>query len=104
MPDQLMTPRQAAEYLHVSTDQLRGFVHDGALRYVNVGRGKKRDRMMFTSGDLDEFVERRTRSRRVTSCLSTSLQGPRSTGTISSAEVVGFTARRNERRNAKPQR
>lgn len=103
MPKELMTPREAAEKLHVTTDQLRGFVHDGELRYVNIGRGKKRDRMMFKPIDIEEFVERRTQ-RKVAPCLSTNLKSPHSIGTISSAEVVGFTARRNERRNAKPKK
>jgi integrase len=58
---ELIPPREAARQLHVSTDQLAGFVHDGELKYVNVGRGQKRPRMMFTQQDLDEFIERRTR-------------------------------------------
>ena len=92
-----MTPREAAEQLHITTEQLRGFVHDGELRYVNVGRGKKRDRMMFKAVDIEDFVERRTR-RRVAPCLSTNPKSRHSTGTILSGEVIGFTARRNQRR------
>ena len=103
MSRELRTPRETAEQLHVTTDQLRGFVNDGEIRYVNVGRGKKRERMMFKPADIEEFVERRTK-RKVFTCLSTNLKSPHSTGTISSAEVVGFTARRNERRNAKPKK
>ena len=95
-------PRRLVDPARDQADQLRGFVNDGEIRYVNVGRGKKRERMMFKPADIEEFVERRTK-RKVFTCLS-NLKSPHSTGTISTAEVVGFTARRNERRNAKPKK
>ena len=57
----LRTPKEAAERLQTSVEQLTGFVRDGELKYVNLGRGKKRPRRMFTDEDLDEFIERRKR-------------------------------------------
>ena len=39
----LHPPRVAAAKLSVTVEQLMGFVRDGELRYVNIGRGKKRD-------------------------------------------------------------
>ena len=49
---QLFDLKQAAKKLHVSEEQTRGFVRDGELQYINVGRGKKRPRMRFTEADL----------------------------------------------------
>lgn len=58
MPE-LLTVKQAAEQLGVSIDQVRGFVQDGDLAYINIGRGKKRSTYRFTQADLDDFIERR---------------------------------------------
>ena len=63
----LRTPKEAAERLHTSVEQLTAFVRDGELKYINLGRGKKRPRRMFTDEDLDEFIERRTRKERAVS-------------------------------------
>src|SRR4249920_2878875 len=96
MDVRLLTSREAAERLHLSTDQLRAFVHDGELRYVNVGRGGKRPRMMFTESDIAEFITRRTR--RDVGCQSISRSERRSTPMTSRSEVIGFTARLNAER------
>jgi excisionase family DNA binding protein len=95
----LLTLREAAERLRLSTDQLRAFVHDGELRYINLGRGRKRPRMKFTEFDLAEFVTRRTR--RDVECQSTSRSERRTTLTTSRSEVIGFTARLNAERDGK---
>ncbi|MEX0827649.1 MAG: helix-turn-helix domain-containing protein [Haliea sp.] len=57
----LLTTKEAASELRITVEQFRALVHDGELAYVNVGRGKKRPRMMFTPQDLDDFIERRKR-------------------------------------------
>src|SRR5262245_49785825 len=51
---ELLTKKEAARLLHISGEQLSGFVRDGELRYVNLGRGKKRPRMMFARQDIDD--------------------------------------------------
>ena len=61
MANQLYTTKQAAEALQISIRQIRGLVHDGELRYINVGRGNKKPRMRFADDDLAEFRERRRR-------------------------------------------
>ena len=91
----LLNRKQAAKRLDVSEDQVTGLVLDGELRYINVGRGKKRPRMRFTVADLDEFIERRTR--RDVPCLSTKNPTRPITTSTSKSEVIGFTARRNAR-------
>jgi excisionase family DNA binding protein len=86
---------QAAAYLNVTEDQVAGFVQDGELSYINMGRGKKRARYRFTKSDLDAFIEQRRR--REVFCQSTNPKSRRSTTTPSRSVVVGFTARRNAR-------
>jgi hypothetical protein len=100
----LRTPKQAAERLQTSVEQLIGFVHDGELRYVNLGRGKKRPRRMFTDDDLDEFIERRKRGEAIGLCLYTNQQNRRTGNLTSSSEVIAFTARPSARPAAKPKR
>jgi hypothetical protein len=101
-PDGLRTPREAARKLGCSIKTLLGHIASGALRYVNLGHGTKRPRRMFTDADLDEFVANQTR--KDIPCPSTSPRA-RHTGTsTSSGEVIGFTARRNARRAARPKK
>jgi excisionase family DNA binding protein len=97
---ELFTRREAARRLHISSDQLAKLVYDGELKYVNVGRGKKRPRMRFTDSDIADFIERR--SRREPACLSTRTNLKTPIASISGSEVIGFTARRQ--RDAKPKR
>jgi excisionase family DNA binding protein len=85
----LRTPKEAAERLQTSVEQVTGFVRDGELRYVNIGRGKKRPRRMFTDDDLDEFIERRKRR---DACLSTSQQSRRTGSMTSKSAVIAFSA------------
>ena len=99
--DGLKTPAQAARRLRVSIRTLRGLVTSGELRYVNVGRGRQREKMMFTDSDLDDFVANRTRQKAQELCPSTSLKARRSTTSISNGEVLAFTARRKGRTDAK---
>src|SRR6202043_2597920 len=61
MINPLHSPKDAARALGVSVKTLNGFVRDGEIRYIDVGRGKKKIRRMFTDEDMDEFKERRAR-------------------------------------------
>jgi hypothetical protein len=62
----LLTPKQAAQRLQVSIETLRGFVNDGALAFINMGRGAKKKRMAFDPIDIEEFL--RNRKRRLAPC------------------------------------
>src|ERR1700739_2858414 len=96
----LLSPKIAAGLLHISTKTLSGFVSDGEIRYVNVGRGKVKRRIMFTETDLAEFIEHR--ARRDVPCRSTSTTTARSITSISNSRVIGFTALRDARISERP--
>jgi hypothetical protein len=66
----LLNPPETANRLGVSLDTLDGIVRDGALAFVNVGRGEKRPRRMFDEHDVDAFIE--TRKQRCTSTKTAS--------------------------------
>jgi excisionase family DNA binding protein len=101
-PDGLRSEAEAAAKLSISIRTLREHVASGSLRYVNIGRGKHRARRRFADADLDAFIA--TQTREDSPCPSIA-PGARRTGTsISSGEVIGFTARRNARRAAKPKK
>jgi excisionase family DNA binding protein len=70
--DGLKTPKQAARRLGVSIRTLRGLVSSGDLRYVNVGRGKQREKIMFTDNDINDLIAGRTRQKAPQSCPSIS--------------------------------
>src|SRR6516162_1475905 len=99
----LRTPKEAAERLQISVDQLTGFAEDGEVRYVNVGRGKKRPRRRYTDDDLDEFIERRKR-KEAGLCPSTNQPSRRTGNMTSKSEVIAFSARPNARTAGKPKR
>jgi DNA-binding transcriptional MerR regulator len=88
----LHRPAEAAKLLGISVKTLIGFARDGEIRYINVSRGAKKTRRMFTDQDIEEFKERR--ARRDVPCPFTSTKTARSTTTISNSRVIGFTARR----------
>ncbi|WP_225048903.1 helix-turn-helix domain-containing protein [Bradyrhizobium barranii] len=100
MSAQLRSPQSAAERLGVSVKTLNGYVRDGELRYINVGRGRKKQRRKFTDEDLDELIERRTR--RDVPCQSTSTKTAPSTISTSSTRVLAFTALRDAQAGARP--
>lgn len=93
----LLTPAEVADRLRCSRKTVAEHVNNGDLKYVIIGRGKKRARRMFTEADVDEFIVRQTR--RDMPCQSTNPRARRSTSSTSGGEVIGFTALR-ERRNA----
>ena len=96
----LLTIDQAAAYLGITEDQVAGFVQDGELSYINVGRGKKRARYRFTIPDLQAFIEHRRR--REVSCRSTNPKGHRITTSTFRSEVIGFMAARAAQLAGKP--
>lgn len=100
MSAQLRSPQSAAERLGVSVKTLNGYVRDGELRYINVGRGSKKQRRKFTDEDLDDLIERRTR--RDVPCQSTSTKTARSIISTSSTKVFAFTALRDARAGVRP--
>jgi excisionase family DNA binding protein len=102
--DGLKTPAQAARRLGISIRTLRNLVSAGDLRYVNVGHGKQREKMMFADNDIDDCIAKRTRQKAQEPCPSTSPKARRSITMISSGEVLAFTARRNGQTDAKRKR
>ncbi|WP_456628956.1 helix-turn-helix domain-containing protein [Bradyrhizobium sp. URHC0002] len=101
-PPAALSINDAAQYLGITSDQVRAFIDDGELKYINVGRGKKRPRIRLTKADLDEFIERRTQ-RESPSCPSTNQRSQRrTTGSTSKSEADGFMARRAAQLAKKP--
>ena len=91
MTTPLLKPQDVAERLGCTVKTLLGLVHDGSLRFVNVGRGQIRPRYMFAESDLAEFEEaRRQRNAEAAICPSTvrrlpvlSIRLPTSRATVS---------------------
>jgi hypothetical protein len=103
-PDGLRTKAEAAAKLGCSIKTLDGYVSTGALRYVALGHGKKRPRKMFADADLDAFIANQTRKDFPCPPTSPKTAARRISTTTSKCEVIGFTARRNARRAAKPKK
>lgn len=55
----LLTPGEAAEYLHVSPEQIRTLIRKGQIAASNVGAGSKRPLYRITQQALDDFLGRR---------------------------------------------
>ena len=100
--DPLLTPGQAAQSLDICMKTLFGHVRDGALRYINVGRGSKKPRRMFDPIDLADF--RQSRKRIEAPCRFIGRKPRPSTNTTSKCEVVAFTALQSPRADGKPKR
>src|SRR6516162_7095126 len=103
-PDGLRTPAEAARKLRCSVKTLFGHVASGALRYVAIGHGTKRPRKRFADADLDAFIESQTRKDVPCPSTRTETAARRISTSTSKCEVIGFTARRNARRDAKPKK
>ena len=97
----LLTIQQAAERIATSERQLREFVRDGLIPYVNMGRGGKRPAYRFRPDDLDAFIGERLawQERKKQACSSE--REPRSINTISGYAVTDFTALRAQRNAAR---
>jgi hypothetical protein len=102
LPDGLRTLREGAERLGCSVKTLQGHIASGALKYVVTGHGNKRPRKMLTDADLDDFIANQTR--KDVPCPSTRPVDRRISTSISKSVVIGFTARRNARRDVKPKK
>jgi hypothetical protein len=101
-PDGLKTAAQAASKLGCSVKTLDGYIKAGALKYVAIGHGRRRQRRMFSEADLNEFVAAQTR--KDSPCPSAATRAPRSGSTISKSEIVAFSEVRKRRRDAKPRK
>jgi hypothetical protein len=99
-PDGLRTRAEAAAKIGCSLKTLDGHVETGALRYVALGRGRKRVRRMFTDADLEQFIANQTR--KDVPCPSIAVDARRSGNLTSSSEVVAFSGLPKPRRGAKP--
>jgi excisionase family DNA binding protein len=73
MAKQLIGFREAGNRMGVSADTVKGYVDDGELSYVNVGRGKKKKRRKIDPDDLDTFIEQR--KHKGTQCISIGTAG-----------------------------
>ena len=102
MSTPLRSPKETAAILGVSTKTVDGYVRDGELRYINVGRGTKKQRRMFTDEDIDDFIQ--GRGKRDVPCQSTSTKTARSITSTSGSRVLAFTALRDARANEKLKR
>jgi hypothetical protein len=95
----LRTPREAAARLRCSLKTLNAHVESGALRYVLVGRGTRRQHRMFTDADLDAFIASQTRV--AAPPCSTKSRTPLTGTSTSSCDVIAFTARPRRRPDGK---
>src|SRR5262245_33026688 len=102
-PDGLRTPAEAARKLRCSIKTLNGHVASGALRYVDIGHGRKRPRRMFTDADLNEFIANQTR-KDSPACRSIASRARRSSTSNSASEVIAFTGQPRPRPGAKPKK
>ena len=96
-PNPLLTPAEAAALLNVSEKHLRSLTADGAIKYLNVGRGSQRERRRYTLADIEQFVEARR-------CQPTSGPATRPTARSSSFRILDFQDIRDERLKAKQSR
>src|SRR5262249_16523961 len=88
--DGLKTMAQVAAKLGCSIKTLREHVKAGRIKYIDTGHGSKRPRRMFADADLNEFIT--NQSRKDVPCPSTSSSARHIGTSISSAEVIAFTA------------
>ena len=56
---QLLTPKEAANKLKVTSEQIRCLIRKGQLPAVNVGTGSKRPLYRITHQALNDFLNRR---------------------------------------------
>jgi Helix-turn-helix domain len=103
VPGGLLTAAQAAARLGCSIKTLKGHVATNGLKYVIVGHGKKRPRMMFAPSDLDVFIEAQTQQK--DSPCPSSAPRARVTGTsISGTKVIAFTHQPRPQSGVKPKK
>ncbi|MBX9454304.1 MAG: helix-turn-helix domain-containing protein [Mesorhizobium sp.] len=92
----LMTPREAADLLSVSTKHLRKLTNAGVIRHVIVGNGTQRERRRYSAEDLQAFIDARSRQ------ADPSNRPPGGPATKASHIIgIDFQALRAARENAK---
>lgn len=94
----LMTPREAAAELGISSDQLLKLTDKGKLSFIDVRLGQKRPARRYDPDDISAFKM----AQRKTVCLSTSGKAQISTPTTSGMQVVDFSAARKRRTSETP--
>jgi hypothetical protein len=102
-PDGLKTLAEGAAKLGCSVKTVKGYIASGALRYIAMGHGSKRQRRMLADADLEDFIAARSR-RDSPACQSIKVHARRSGTSTSSSEVIAFSARRSARLGARPKR
>jgi excisionase family DNA binding protein len=101
-PDDPMTMREAAARLGCSIKTLDGHIASGALRYVNIGHGSKRERKRITPADLNAFIEAQTR--KDVACPFTEPRAHLTGSSTFKSEVIAFSVQRSARPGAKRKR
>jgi hypothetical protein len=102
--EELLTLKETADRLRMTTDQVMGFVDDGLLLFINVGRGKLRPQYRFAPADIDQFEETRRTRREPMSCLSSRSRVRKTIVTMAGSKVIGLEELRRQRTDAKLRR
>jgi hypothetical protein len=102
-PGGLKTMAEVAIKLGCSIKTVKNHVDSGMLKHVDIGRGSKRPSRRFIDSDIAEFIANQTR-KDVPACPSTRILARRTGSSISSAEVIDFTAPRRQQPNEKPRK
>ena len=101
-PNGPFTPDEAAAKLRCSIKTLKGYVKSGALRYILIGHGTKRQRKLFSDADLTAFIE--AQSRKDVPCPSTRINARHTGNTISGGAVIAFSAQPRPRPGVQPKK
>ncbi|WP_157096451.1 AlpA family transcriptional regulator [Methylosinus sp. R-45379] len=83
----LISAEEAAMRLCVSKKTLLGFVQDGSIPKIPIGRGAKRKRCAFDPADIEAFARSRKQFE-APKCQSSKGKAKRSTATTSKSQVV----------------
>ncbi|WP_083982397.1 helix-turn-helix domain-containing protein [Devosia soli] len=83
----LLTPKQVREMLNISDRQLRDLTEDGAIPFIDIGRGARRA-ARYDRADIEAFMAQRKRLL----CRSSNDQAPIPTPTTSMSKVIDFRA------------
>jgi excisionase family DNA binding protein len=57
MDDQLLSPKEAAEYMHVSPSLVYRLCKESRIAHYRVGCQGKRGKLLISPRDLDAFME-----------------------------------------------
>lgn len=90
----LLRPEEAAQFLAISTRQLRDLTRAGDIGYVNIGQ-RDRETRRYTMADLEAFIE--ARKNRCRSFPARKLKP-----LFQHLEVIDFTALNKERSKKPP--